>query len=79
MKEYIAIAIINYFNDIAETTNKEIIVLTEVESYKDAITRIENHYGLDIEDIQITLIEGPFLKIDHQTLDKIMTEDITDA
>lgn len=79
MKNYAAIAIINYFNDTDEKTDKEIIVLTEVESYKDAMARIEDYYGLDLESLQITLIDGPFLKIDSQMLDKIMMEDIADA
>ena len=79
MKDCVAIAIIDYFNDTYEKTDKEIIVLTEVESYKDAMARIEDYYGPDLESLQITLIDGPFLQIDSKTLDKIMTEDITDA
>lgn len=79
MKDCVAIAIIDYFNDTYEKTDKEIIVLTEVESYKDAMTRIEDYYGPDLESLQITLIDGPFLQIDSKTLDKIMTEDIDDA
>ena len=79
MKNYAAIAIINYFNDTDEKTDKEIIVLTEVENYRDAMARIEDYYWPDLESLQITLIDGPFLKIDSQILDKIMMEDIADA
>lgn len=79
MKDCIAIAIVNYFNDITEATDKDIIVLTEVENYQDAMTRIEAYYASDIADIQLTLLEGPFLRINKEILDKIMEGDITDA
>ena len=79
MKDYIAIAIVNFFNDMTEATEKDIIVLTEVENYQDAITRIEAYYASDIDDIQLTLLEGPFLQINKEILDKIMKGDITDA
>jgi hypothetical protein len=72
MKEFIALAYVNFYNDVTDETDTECIVLTEVENYSDAMNRIEAFYSQDLESVELTLLEGPFLTISHNTFEKIM-------
>ncbi len=72
MKEYFAIAEVHYYNSVDNTTESENIVLTEVENFSDTMGRIEKYYGSDLEDVKITLFEGPFVALTDYSVDRLM-------
>ena len=62
MKEFYAIASIEWYDDNGGEIKKDTITMTEVENFTDVISRIENYYGNDLERIlKIELFEGPFI------------------
>ena len=63
MKEFIALATVYYYNDIEVKTEVEKIVLTEVEDFVDAMSRIEKYYSKDLERADIEIFEGPFVAL----------------
>jgi hypothetical protein len=63
MKEYFALATVSYYNQIANETETEKIVLTEVGDFTDAMSRVEKYYSNDLEGVFIELFEGPFVGI----------------
>lgn len=68
MKEFYATATIQ-FNGFDNNPDKENIVLTEVENFVDAVTRIEAFYGSDLEAIiELNLFEGPFIILNDKAL-----------
>ena len=72
MKEFIAIATVHYYNDVTNTSDEEYIVLTEVDTFAEAARRIEEYYGLDLESINVTLLDGPFLTLTQDSVDNLM-------
>lgn len=75
-KEFIAICEISFYSIPDEDYINENIVLTEVNTYAEAMTRIEAYYGNDLESARITLLDGPFLRISNRIIDEIMTKEI---
>lgn len=62
MKEFYAVATVEWYNDIEKKTKKDTITMTEVENFTDVISRLENYYREDLEHIlKIELFEGPFI------------------
>ena len=77
LNDYFAIATIEYYNESQNDTFVENQVLTNVSSYTEAVAMLEEYYGNDLESIQqMTLLEGPFLNVSNETIDKIMKEEI---
>ena len=73
MKEFTAIAEITFL-DIDDITEKnENIILTEVSSFTDAMPRIEEYYGKDLISAKITLVEGPYLIVSDEVINKLKT------
>lgn len=77
-KEFIAVATIDWYGEREETTRTDHILLSEVEDYKDAVARIENMYGNSLEFMQITLLEGPFIKLSGRYLDMFISGQLGD-
>ena len=77
-KELIALATCQWtFTANGENTiETDHIILTEVENFSDAMARIEQYYGTDLEVCEITLLEGPFLHVNGINFDKIITGEI---
>lgn len=63
MKEFFAIANVVYYDECEVADIKETIILTEIENFQDAMSRIEAYYAQDLESVQIELFEGPFIKL----------------
>lgn len=70
-KEFFATATIQ-FNACDDNSYKENIVLTEVESFVDAVARIEAYYGDDLETIiELNLFEGPFVILKDEMFEEL--------
>lgn len=70
-KELFATATIQF--DAGDNNSyKENIVLTEVENFVDAVSRIEAYYGNDLESIlELNLFEGPFVVLNDRALEAL--------
>lgn len=76
MKEFYATAIIQYYG-CDNNSHKENIVLSEVENFVDAVTRIEAFYGNDLETIiELNLFEGPFVTLNNKALEALARGDL---
>lgn len=76
-KEFFATATIQFWNEVEDTSQKENIVLTEVENFVDVVTRIEAHYGNDLEGIiELNLFEGPFVTLSNRALEALCCGDL---
>ena len=75
-KEFIALAKIEFYDE-EEDLRIENIIITEVESFVDAVTRIEAYYSNDLHTIvELTLYDGPFLTTDDTSFN-LIKEDFT--
>ena len=75
MKEFYATATVQFYFD--ETSVEENIVMTEVENFVDAVTRIEAYYGTDLEAIiELNLFEGPFVTLSDRALEALCCGDL---
>ena len=69
---FVAIAKIEYF-DLKGKPRKEAIFLTEIKNFSEAMRKIENYYGEDLNVVTLTLIEGPFSPIKEEYADKMIS------
>ena len=77
MKEFYATATIQFYSQVDETSQEENIVMTEVENFVDAVTRIEAYYGTDLEAIiELNLFEGPFVILNDRALEALCCGDL---
>lgn len=72
MEKYVALAVIQYYNELEEKIETEYAVLTGVSTFVEAMTQIEDYYGEDLEVCEISFHEGPLLHISNETFDKIV-------
>ena len=76
LNDYIAIVSADIYLEDENETIEENTVLTNISSYASAVELIEEYYGNSLSNLYITLIDGPFLHINNDTIDKIMTNKI---
>ena len=77
MKEFYATVTVQFYDNVAEVSAEENIVLTEVENFTDAVTRIEAYYGTDLEAIiELNLFEGPFVTLSNRALEALCCGDL---
>ena len=76
MKEFMAIVKAEFYDEVSEQTETESIVVTNVDTYKEAMELVEKYYGNNLEGVHITLLDGPFLRISNRIVDEIMTGEI---
>lgn len=70
-KEFFATATIQ-FDAGDNNSHKKNIVLTEVENFVDAVSRIEAYYGNNLESIlELNLFEGPFVVLNDKALEAL--------
>ena len=77
MKDFYATATIQFYNETESTSQEENIILTEVENFVDAVTRIEAYYGTDLEAIiELNLFDGPFVILSDRALEALCCGDL---
>ena len=75
LNDYFALVRVEAFDD--DSDYEENLILTNVSNYTEAMSLLEEYYGLNIEVIRdLTLFEGPFLRVSDQTVEKIVTGEI---
>lgn len=76
-KEFFATATIQFWNEAEDTSQEENIILTEVENFVDAVTRIEAYYSNSLETIiELNLFEGPFVILNDRALEALCCGDL---
>lgn len=75
MEKFTAVAEISFYS-IENKIEHEHIVITEVTSFTDAMTRIEAYYGNDLDTVNITLLTGEFLIVSKETANRIIHEEV---
>lgn len=76
MKEFMAVVKAEFYNEVSQQIETENIVITNVDTYKEAMELVEKYYGDTLEGAHIALITGPFLRVADRIVDEIMTEEI---
>ena len=76
LNDYIAIVTADVYLEDEHETIKENTVFTNVSSYASAAELVEEYYGKTLLGFEITLIDGPFLHVNDDTLKEIMAEKI---
>jgi hypothetical protein len=71
-KPYVAIVKIEYWDEVEKITDHEYFLMSEVASYAEAMSRIEEEYGEIIDGIEITLLEGPFVCINEKAKEQLI-------
>ena len=75
-KEFIALAKIEFYDE-EDDLRTDNIIITEVESFADAVARVEAYYSNDLHAIvELTLYDGPFLTTDDTSFN-LIKEDFT--
>ena len=64
--DYVAIATCKYHNGSLDNLETETIVITKIETFAEAMAKVESYYGDDLESVTITLKAGPYFKISNQ-------------
>lgn len=73
LNDFMAVATMTLYDDGHGNEHyKETIVLTNIASFVDAMKKIEDYAGKDLESVNITLYDSPFLTLDDDTLNKII-------
>lgn len=62
--DYIAIATCKYYDDSLDNLETETIVITEIETFAEAMAKIESYYGDDLEFRNYYFVRWPLLFYD---------------
>lgn len=76
MGEFIAIAKVNFYDDIDNSTLQENIIMTHIHSFSEAVCFLEKYYGTNLESFSLELLEGPFLRVSDASVEKLVHEEL---
>lgn len=76
MEKYYALVEVSWYNEYSDALNKSSIdhvVLTDVSSFADAMVKMEEYYGNDLESCKVTLMgDTQYLHVSKETYDRLM-------
>ena len=73
-----AICEVEWYSESDNRSITEHIGITHIDNYTSAMSLIEAYYGEDIESVKITLLEGPFIHLNKDMADRILSgEDLS--
>ena len=74
MKEFFAVCRITFIAEYTEDYKEETdyVILTDIDTYSDAVSRLEEYYGNDLISLTITLLNGPFFRISKEIYDSLI-------
>lgn len=76
LNNYIALVTAHWYCEYDDTTNEAHFVLTNIKNYSEAMEQIEEYFKTDLQDVSITLLTGPFLEVNGDTLEKIAKDEV---
>ena len=71
MNEFAAIAKVCWYDESSAETIEDYLVVTNVKDFSSTVAEIEKYYGNDLESVEVSLVEGPFLMISKKYHDAI--------
>lgn len=72
--EFVALATVSFYDDVDGKSVNENILITEVNTFTEAMMKIEDYYGRDLETVTINLFEGPFVTLSDENVDIYATK-----
>lgn len=74
MKEFFAVCRITFITEYTEEYKEETdyVILTDIDTYSDAVSRLEEYYGNDLISLTITLFDGPIFRMPKEIYDSII-------
>lgn len=73
----IAVAIVDYYNQLSLNVETEYIAITNVNNFSEVTSQIEEYYGSDLESLKITLLDsGNYITLTENSYEKLMEGDI---
>jgi hypothetical protein len=74
MKEFFAVCCVTFIAEYVEEYKEETdyIILTDIDTYSDAVSKLEEYYGDDLISLTITLFEGPVFRMPKEIYDSIL-------
>lgn len=76
METYTAVAEVEFYVDDEGATAKENILLTNVASFAEAMTQVEDYYGKELCSARITLVDSPYIHISEKYLDVFLRDEL---
>lgn len=74
MKEFFAVCRITFIAEYAEEYKEETdyIILTDIDTYSEAVSKLEEYYGDDLVSLTVTLFDGPVFRIPKEIYDSLL-------
>lgn len=74
MKEFFAVCRITFIAEYTEEYKEETdyIVLTDINTYSDTVSELEEYYGDDLVSLTVTLFDGPVFRIPKEIYDSLL-------
>lgn len=74
MKEFFAVCRITFIAEYTEEYKEETdyIILTDIDTYSDAVSKLEEYYGDDLISLTVTLFDGPIFRMSKEIYDSLL-------
>lgn len=74
MKEFFAVCRITFIAEYTEDYKEETdyIILTDIDTYSEAVSKLEEYYGDDLISLTITLFDGPVFRMPKEIYDSLL-------
>lgn len=68
-----AICEVEWYSEADNRSITEHIGITHIDNYTSAMNLVEAYYGEDIDSVKITLLDGPFIHLNKDIADRIIS------
>ena len=74
MKEFFAVCRITFIAEYVEEYKEETdyVILTDVDTYSDAVSKLEEYYGNDLISLTVILFDGPVFRMPKEIYDSLL-------
>lgn len=74
MKEFFAVCRITFVAEYGEEYKEETdyIILTDIDTYSEAVSKLEEYYGDDLISLTVTLFDGPIFRMPKEIYDSLL-------
>lgn len=74
MKEFFAVCRITFIAEYTEEYKEETdyIILTDIDTYSEAVSKLEEYYGDDLISLTVTLFDGPVFRMPKEIYDSLL-------
>ena len=74
MKEFFAVCRITFIAEYTEEYKEETdyVILTDIDTYSEAVSKLEEYYGDDLISLTITLFDGPIFRMPKEIYESLL-------